>query len=63
MLRALPLHNHRPEVLADRLARAEPCPWTGEITEDQIKIVLGEHASGRNRGAVTLANYKELVQH
>lgn len=42
VLRALPLRTHRLEVLADHLARLDPCPFTGHVTEDQIKVALGE---------------------
>ena len=61
-LRALPLPDHRLEVLADHLAHLEPCPFRGEVTEDQIKIALGEVGDvwpNNIRGDVILAHYED----
>ncbi len=64
VLRALPLPNHRLEALAGHLARLAPCPWSGEVTEDQLKICLGEHGNiwpNNIRGDVLLASYEDLT--
>ncbi|MDH2384823.1 hypothetical protein [Bradyrhizobium sp. CER78] len=37
-----PLLGDRP-ALAERLAALDPCPVTGKMTSDQVKIALGEH--------------------
>lgn len=31
--------------LVTELANIKPCPFAGRVTEDQIKIVLGEHGN------------------
>ncbi|AUC93702.1 hypothetical protein CWS35_04830 [Bradyrhizobium sp. SK17] len=38
-----PLTNDRLNLLADRLAALAPCPVTGLVTDNEIKIALGEH--------------------
>jgi hypothetical protein len=40
-----PLANQRLNMLADRLARLEPCSVTGRITENEVKIALGENGN------------------
>ncbi|MGY3575295.1 hypothetical protein [Bradyrhizobium sp. USDA 4504] len=37
-----PLLADRPG-LAERLADLEGCPWSGEMTDDQVKVALGVH--------------------
>jgi hypothetical protein len=63
VLRALPLPNHRLEALAAHLAHLAPCPFCGEVTEDQVKIVLGEVGDiwpNSVRGDVMLAHYEDM---
>lgn len=37
-----PLANNRLEPLADQLASLAPCPVTGIMTDNEVKIALGE---------------------
>ncbi|WP_316394949.1 hypothetical protein [Bradyrhizobium sp. 33ap4] len=39
-----PLLADRPG-LAERVADLDPCPVTGEMTDDQVKVALGEHGN------------------
>lgn len=36
------IENARLNQMAKAIAALEPCPFTGRVTADQIKVVLGE---------------------
>lgn len=36
------LENNRLNQLAEAIAAIAPCPFTGKVTADQVKLVLGE---------------------
>lgn len=38
-----PLTDDQLDLLVDRLAALAPCPVTGLVTDNEIKIALGEH--------------------
>ena len=66
ILRALPLPDHQLEALADRLAHLAPSPFAECVTDNEVKICLGEHGSvwpNSIKGAVTLANYEDMERH
>ncbi len=39
------LETSRLNQMAEAIAALEPCPFTGKVTADQVKLVLGERGN------------------
>ncbi len=66
VLRASPLPAYRLDVLAGHLARLTPCPWSREITKDEVRVCLGEHGDvwpGSIKRSVLLATFEDVTLH
>ncbi len=59
-----PLAADRIERLAHHLAHIAPCPACGAMTDNEIKVALGEAGNiwpNHIRGAIALANYEDRL--
>lgn len=39
------IENTRLNQMAEAIAALEPCPFTGKVTADQIKLILGQRGN------------------